>query len=64
MIKERLGLEEVRIKAQDLEVEGRDAMVIDDISSTGETMVEAIKILKKRGARKIYAQKPKSIRKN
>jgi len=55
MIKERLGPEEVRIKARNLEVEGRDAMVIDDIVSTGETMVEAIKILKKRGARKIYA---------
>jgi len=55
MIKERLGPEEVRIKARNLKVEGRDAMVIDDIVSTGETMVEAIKILKKRGARKIYA---------
>ena len=56
MVKERLGPEEVHIKPRkQLEVEGRDAMVIDDIISTGETMVEAIKILKKHGARKIYA---------
>lgn len=55
MVKERLGPEEVKIKPRKLEVEGRDAMVIDDIVSTGETMVEAIKILKERGARKIYA---------
>ena len=55
MVKERLGPEEVQIKPRKLEVEGRDAMVIDDIISTGETMVEAIKILKKHGARKIYA---------
>ena len=55
MIKERLGPKEVKIKPRKLEVEGRDAMVIDDIISTGETMVEAIKILKNHGARKIYA---------
>ena len=55
MVKERLGPEEVQIKPRKLEVEGRDAMVIDDIISTGETMVEAIKILKNHGARKIYA---------
>ena len=56
MVKERLGPKEVHIKPRtQLEVEGRDAMVIDDIISTGETMVEAIKILKKHGARKIYA---------
>jgi len=55
MVKERLGPKEVKIKPRKLEVEGRDAMVIDDIISTGETMVEAIKILKNHGARKIYA---------
>ncbi len=55
MVKKRLGPEEVEIKPRELEVEGRDAMVIDDIISTGGTMVEAIKILKKHGARKIYA---------
>ncbi len=55
MVKKRLGPEEVEIKPRKLEVEGRDAMVIDDIISTGGTMVEAIKILKKHGARKIYA---------
>jgi ribose-phosphate pyrophosphokinase len=55
MVKERLGPKEVKIKPRKLEVEDRDAMVIDDIISTGETMVEAVKILKDHGARKIYA---------
>lgn len=55
MVKKRLGPEEVEIKPRKLEVEGRDVMVIDDIISTGETMMEAIKILKKHRARKIYA---------
>lgn len=55
MVKKRLGPEEVEIRPRKLEVEGRDAMVIDDIISTGGTMVKAVKILKKYGARKVYA---------
>lgn len=55
MVKKRLGPEEVEIRPRKLEVEGRDAMVIDDIISTGGTMVKAVKILKKHGARKVYA---------
>jgi ribose-phosphate pyrophosphokinase len=55
MIKKRLGPEEVEIKPRKLQVRGRDVIVIDDIISTGGTMIEAIKILKKHGARKIHA---------
>lgn len=55
MMKKRLGPEEVEIKPRKLEVRGRDVIVIDDIISTGGTMIEAIKILKKHGARKVYA---------
>jgi ribose-phosphate pyrophosphokinase len=37
------------------EVEGKNAVIFDDIISTGETLVEAAKALKKAGAREIYA---------
>lgn len=36
------------------EVEGKTALIIDDIIATGETIIEAVKVLVKRGARKIY----------
>lgn len=55
MIKKRIGAREVEIKPRKLEVGGRDVVVIDDIISTGGTMVEAIKILREHGAQKIYA---------
>jgi len=37
------------------DVKGRDCVVFDDIISTGATMEVAIKILKKQGARRVYA---------
>ncbi len=55
MMKKRIGAEEVEIKPRKLEVRGRDVIVIDDIISTGGTMVEAIKILRKHGVQRIYA---------
>lgn len=55
MIKERLGDEEVEITPRELDVEGRDVMIVDDIISTGGTMTEAIGILKDHGAEGIYA---------
>jgi len=36
------------------EVEGKTALIIDDIIATGETIIEAAEVLVKRGARKIY----------
>lgn len=38
----------------DIDVKGRDVIIIDDIVSSGSTMVNAINICKKSGARKIY----------
>jgi len=38
----------------DVDVAGRDVILIDDIISSGSTMVSAINICKKSGARKIY----------
>jgi len=37
-----------------IDVEGRDAVIIDDIISTGKTAANAVKILKKHGARRVF----------
>ncbi|MBC7114971.1 MAG: ribose-phosphate diphosphokinase [Archaeoglobi archaeon] len=54
MRKERFGDEDVRISADDLDVSGRDAVIVDDIISTGGTIREAISILRKGGAKRIF----------
>ena len=53
--KERLGPSEVRIKTRELDVKNRDIVIVDDIISTGGTMVEAIKMLKEHGVKNIIA---------
>lgn len=55
MTKERLGPEEVEIKPRELEVKGKDVLLIDDIISTGRTIVKAIQILEEHGANNVYA---------
>jgi ribose-phosphate pyrophosphokinase len=37
------------------EVEGRDVVLVDDIIATGTSLIEAVRFLKKLGARDIYA---------
>ena len=37
------------------EVKGRTAILVDDLIATGSSLVEAAKVLKERGAKKIYA---------
>ncbi|MEM2875670.1 MAG: ribose-phosphate diphosphokinase [Candidatus Bathyarchaeia archaeon] len=44
----------VEMAEKPLDVKGRDAVVFDDIISTGGTMVAAVSMLKKAGARRIY----------
>lgn len=51
--KKRLGSEKVEIKTRALRVTGRDVLLVDDIISTGGTIVEASKILKSQGARRV-----------
>ena len=52
--KKRLTAEEVVIEVRGgLNVEGKDVVIVDDIISTGGTMVEAIKALRKLGVRSI-----------
>ena len=46
---------EVKTEEKTLEVSGKDAIIFDDIISTGGTTANAVKILKKQGARRIFA---------
>jgi ribose-phosphate pyrophosphokinase len=51
--KVRLSPEKVETKPKNLDVEGRDAVIIDDIISTGGTIVNACSILKEHQASRI-----------
>ena len=51
--KKRLGAEKVEISTRRLDVRGRDVLLIDDIISTGGTIIEASRILKSQGARRL-----------
>ncbi len=46
---------EIETKSREIDVINRDVVVVDDIISTGGTMVKAIEIAKNQGAAKIYA---------
>jgi ribose-phosphate pyrophosphokinase len=55
--KTRFSSTEVKVKVKgggSVNVKGRDAIIIDDIISTGNTIVEAANLIKKEGARKIF----------
>jgi len=51
--KKRLSAEEVIIEPRDANVKDKNIIIVDDIISTGGTMVEAIKTLKKLGAKEV-----------
>jgi ribose-phosphate pyrophosphokinase len=51
--KRRLTAEKVQIMTRSLAVRGRDVLLIDDIISTGDTIVSASKMLKEQGARRV-----------
>lgn len=51
--KRRISAETVEIKTRRLNVKNRDVAVIDDIISTGGTMVETIRVLRQEDAHKI-----------
>jgi ribose-phosphate pyrophosphokinase len=46
---------EIIVEKKLFDIKGRDAIVFDDIISTGGTMATAVKILKEQGARRVYA---------
>jgi ribose-phosphate pyrophosphokinase len=51
--KKRISPELVETKTKNLDVKGREVVIIDDIISTGGTIVNAIKMLKENGASRI-----------
>ena len=53
--KRRIDAETVEIAPKNLDVEGKDVVIVDDIISTGGTIVEATKILLKNGAKSVKA---------
>ncbi|HIE24257.1 MAG TPA: ribose-phosphate diphosphokinase [Candidatus Korarchaeota archaeon] len=55
-IKERdVETGEIKTTIKEIDIEGRDAVVIDDIVSTGGTMANAVRAVKEMGARKVYS---------
>ncbi len=53
MEKTRLSPDTVETRVKNLDVEGKNAVIIDDIISTGGTIVNASNILKEHGAKSI-----------
>ena len=53
--KVRLSPTEIKIHPKNLDVNGNDVLIVDDIISTGGTMATAIKMLKESGVNKIVA---------
>lgn len=45
---------EVSIAPKEIDASGRDLVILDDMISTGGTMAEAISVLRKRGAERVY----------
>ena len=54
MEKTRIDGETVEIKPKTLDAKNKNAVIVDDIISTGGTMAKSIKELKKNGAKKVY----------
>ena len=46
---------EIQVEEKKFNIEGKDVIVFDDIISTGGTIAAAVKMLKKQGARRVYA---------
>jgi len=52
--KRRISPVEVQIKVKNLDIKGRDVIILDDIIATGGTMIKAIHMLKNAGARRVF----------
>ncbi len=55
MEKKRISPTEVKITHRDLDVNNRDILIVDDIVSTGNTVIKLAKSLRKQGAKRIHA---------
>lgn len=51
--KKRISAEKVNMEIKDLNVSGKDAIILDDIISTGGTMVKTSQLLKEDGAKSV-----------
>ncbi|MEM5790461.1 MAG: ribose-phosphate diphosphokinase [Candidatus Aenigmatarchaeota archaeon] len=52
--KKRIGPKKVKILPSKIRISKRNAIIIDDMTSTGETIIETIKELKKHGFKKFF----------
>jgi ribose-phosphate pyrophosphokinase len=52
--KERLSPTEVRMTPVDVDVRGKNVLIVDDIISTGGTMIRAANLLREMGAEKVF----------
>jgi ribose-phosphate pyrophosphokinase len=52
--KKRLSGDTVQVTPKNMEVTGRDVVILDDIVATGGTMAEAVHLLKEQGASGVY----------
>jgi ribose-phosphate pyrophosphokinase len=53
LVKERVSGDEVNIKTREVDAEGRDTVLVDDMVATGGTMSEAVGVLRENGARTV-----------
>jgi ribose-phosphate pyrophosphokinase len=53
--KKRLSGEKVEIQTKELDVKGKDTLILDDMISTGGTIIEAAKLLRSQGAASVNA---------
>ena len=53
LVKERVSGDEVRVETRELDADGRNAVLVDDMVATGGTMSEAVGVLRDNGARSV-----------
>lgn len=52
--KRRISPTEVEMRPVDVDVEGKNVLIVDDIISTGGTMIKAANLLRKMGAKRVF----------
>jgi len=55
LIKERVSGEEVKTEAKELDVNGKDVIILDDMISTGNTIINAAELIKSQHANSVSA---------
>ena len=53
LVKERVSGDEVRVETNEVDAEGRDVVLVDDMVATGGTMSKAVEVLRDNGARSV-----------